>query len=170
MDGFQKKKEFFCRELGYCALTPNYNDSILFDLTEVSKTFTKQEWDTATFTKHRIHGLSLRPFYAEKNLEDLEQLEMFIRIIRFRTSGNGNKNIVAYKGGHFERDVLNRMDVPSINLEDLNCPKFDELIKFYEPDDLPQDCGHHIQKFNKVFHCPKVECYVFAEWLKDYLN
>ena len=69
--------------------------------------------------------------------------------------------LVAYKGGHFEKDLLRRVGIPSINLESSGCPKAEVLFK-----DLGwvETCGHHLTP-NAYHHCPKVEVEAFAMWL-----
>ena len=36
---------------------------------------------------------------------------------------------VAYKGGHFERDLLKSLGTPAVNLEDHGCPRYKELME-----------------------------------------
>jgi hypothetical protein len=69
--------------------------------------------------------------------------------------------LVAYKGGHFEKDLLHRVGIPSINLESSGFPKAELLFK-----DLGwvETCGHHLTP-NAYHHCPKVEVGAFAMWL-----
>ena len=59
---------------------------------------------------------------------------------------------VAYKGGHVEKDILEQMRIPSVNLETWGCPKYELCTT------PPFDCGCH---FNPRFHCILSECYAF---------
>ena len=74
-----------------------------------------------------------------------------------------NLNTIAYKGGHFERDLLEHLQIPSIDLERLGCPKaeflFDGLVWL-------ETCGHHFET-HSYQHCPKVEVEAFGKWLCD---
>ena len=36
--------------------------------------------------------------------------------------------MVAYKGGHIERDLLSQLDIPCVNVEEYGCPKVDDLV------------------------------------------
>ena len=67
--------------------------------------------------------------------------------------------MVAYKGGHLERDLLKELNIPAVNLEDLGCPKFELLTGQQGIDPIP-DCGHHKRSER---HCAIVECQTF--WL-----
>jgi hypothetical protein len=55
----------------------------------------------------------------------LQKVQIFLR--------NSNSTI-AYKGGHYETDLLNSLNIPAVNLESFGCPKgkaeklFDQII------------------------------------------
>ena len=63
-------------------------------------------------------------------------VENFYRKIKVDTN-----SAIAYKGGHYERDLLASLNIPSINLECFQCPKaeglFDQLVWL-------ETCGHHL--------------------------
>ena len=42
-------------------------------------------------------------------------------------SSEGKRTVVGYKGGHVEKDLLQKLNIPSLNLETLGCPKYDDL-------------------------------------------
>ena len=52
-------------------------------------------------------------------------------------------SVMAYKGGHYERDLLASLAIPAVNLENFGCQKagelFDELIWL-------ETCGNHTVK------------------------
>ena len=60
---------------------------------------------------------------------------------------------IAYKGGHYERDLLASLNILSINLECFQCSKaeglFDQLVWL-------ETCGHHLMN-DAYWHCTKVE-------------
>lgn len=89
---------------------------------------------------------------------------------------------IAYKGGIFEQEVLNRINVSYIgfNLELLNCPKFDELYYMfntrentiyndktskYAMNAKPSTIGickwHKISINGKLPHCSRMEVFYF---------
>ena len=47
---------------------------------------------------------------------------------------------IAYKGGHFERDLLGQLGIPSVNLECFGYPKAEKLFSNLE---CKQTCGNH---------------------------
>lgn len=90
--------------------------------------------------------------------------------------------LVAYKGGNAERDLLNSIGVPSVNLEIYGCPKYDTLLrlfpKLYRMDEKEAStaslfnrprvtfpCDTHSRRVNGEMHCPMIECAVFAKWM-----
>ena len=38
-------------------------------------------------------------------------------------TANSRQTVVAYKGGHVEKDLLNKLNIPCLNLETWGCPK-----------------------------------------------
>lgn len=73
--------------------------------------------------------------------------------------------MIAYKG-HFGKDLLKRINIPSVNLEDFGCPKaqklFDQLVWL-------ETCGNHLE--NKVYHhCAEIEVEAYAMWLQQHLQ
>ena len=78
------------------------------------------------------------------------------------TCSEGNRTVVGYKGGHVEKDLLQALNIPSLNLETLGCPRYDVLrIQFLSESLLPS-CGFH--KDDKLHHCPVTECHAFWKW------
>ena len=41
------------------------------------------------------------------------------------------KPTIAYKGGIVKRDLLDALNIPSLNLEDWGCPKVDHLVHWF---------------------------------------
>ena len=69
---------------------------------------------------------------------------------------------IAYKGGRIERDLLNKPNIPSIDLQNYGCPKAEKLV-----DNMVwlETCGKHLTSM--VYqHCPKVEVEVCGLWLQ----
>ena len=108
-------------------------------------------------TKH-VHGLPYRAFSREK-ARPAHEIEKDVRGLyeRHRTS---ERNVVGYKGGHVERDLLNELNIPSHDLEQDGCPPFGrmELLGGVE------GCGHH--KDPSTHHCALVECVHFVNWMR----
>ena len=57
------------------------------------------------------------------------------------TVSKKGRNLVAHKGGQVEKEILDKFEIPSINLEDFGCPRHDKL-----PTSMVQDWGYHMLK------------------------
>ena len=72
---------------------------------------------------------------------------------------------MGYKGDHVEKDLLNKLNIPCLNLVTLGCPKYDVLrsqdLKYTK---LLPSCGFH--KDDTIHHCPVTECHAFYLWYK----
>ena len=65
---------------------------------------------------------------------------------------------VAYKGGCLEKNLLNELQIPCVNLEDFGCPKVEKRVGM----DEGFTCGRHKKP---THHCPKQETYLFYRWM-----
>ena len=70
----------------------------------------------------------------------LKSLKDIVADLYKNTCKNGNST-VAYKGGHFEKDLLASLSIPAVNLEKFGCPKATSLIR-----DMVwlETCGCHV--------------------------
>ena len=74
----------------------------------------------------------------------------------------GHETTVAYKGGHYEKDLLKKLDISSVNLEELGCPKVDEIMSMYKRHDFTMArCRIHSHG-----HCPMEEVGWMEFWLR----
>ena len=74
--------------------------------------------------------------------------------------------VVAYKGGIQEKLLLHKLGLPYLDLEDLGCPRFDQLVD--EPGTRWFDCSRHIHMRPYIVpHCSEEECYQFVTWTLD---
>ena len=76
-----------------------------------------------------------------------------------------NADLVAYKGGDIERNLLNNMGVRCINLEILGCPKYVDLLTKYGF--VSECCSFHM---TDTYHCSRHEVKVFMHFVKDLLE
>lgn len=158
-DGFRISGRFYVREMGFASLTRNLNESRLFDLQKVVPSLTKKDQYQVDFCRNHFHGLSLFPVKGE--IPDYYfNLRWHIRYWYDQNRIPG-KQIVGYKGGHIEKDLLNSMKIPCRNLEDFGCPKMNQL-----PEPEIQDCGWHVIH-KPGMHCPLQETWAFAKWLRE---
>ena len=70
---------------------------------------------TVSYIKHQIHILTYPPWKKEKANKDYRLEEVTRQLYE------------ATKGVHVERDLLNKLNIPSLNLELYGCPKYDML-------------------------------------------
>lgn len=162
LDGFMINKVFRVRELGFASLTKKAYGSYRFNLTDFTHQMTQADWKTAMYCKFRIHGLSLRPSPREKNCYNEKDLNSIINQIHEENKTH-DKYVVGYKGGIVEKNLLEKLCIPSVNLEDFGCPKYSQLV---EP--KIKDCGYHI-RIDSV-HCAMKESFAFAAWVSQRLS
>ena len=160
LEGFQVKSRggFQVRELGYCDWQRHHAGSYRYQLPGYLKDLPKQDQLTVKYVTQHVHGLPYRAFSREK-ARPADEIHEDVRGLyeRHRTS---ERNVVGYKGGHVERDLLNELNISSHDLEQDGCPPFCrmELLVGVE------GCGHH--KDPSTHHCALVECVHFANWMR----
>ena len=60
---------------------------------------------------------------------------------------------------HLEKDLLNKLNIPCLDLETWGCPKYEQLKQaIVEP---LASCSFHLN--DNIHHCPMAECQAF--WL-----
>ena len=116
-------------------------------------------WKTFNTIKFKITGLSLLPDRNEPYISHDEVLT----VIRswYEASVQGERNIIAYKGGNHEKNLLTQLQIPSLDLNDYDgFPSFkdinDKEYVWYQS----LNCGQH--RFldpiiPRVNHCPRME-------------
>ena len=161
MDGFTIGKKFYCKELGLLKVGNDVGKSYLFDIGIRWESLTKKDQKHCMFLTKNIHKL---PFDVPPGSNHFPLVNLNGIVKRFYDDISQNKcSTIGYKGGHFERDLLNQLHIPSINLEDFGCPKaeflFNRLVWL-------ETCGHHIET-HVYQHCPKVEVEAFGNWINE---
>ena len=68
--------------------------------------------------------------------------------------------MVGYRGGHVEKDLLTKLNIPSLNLETLACPKYDVLRCQIPINSLLPSSGFHHDVNSHL--CPVTECHTFC--------
>ena len=78
---------------------------------------------TTVTAKHNIHRLTYQPRYQERAYEQDQADIVLLRLYsQFKTE---KSSVVAYKGGHVEKDLLNKLNIPFLDLETWGCPKYE---------------------------------------------
>ena len=156
-------KTFHVRELGYYTWNEEHGRHA-FRIPVPYKDLALKDKQTVNFVINKIHGLSYQPSQAEHPQHPRIVLRMVQDLYQdYRTP---DRTVVGYKGGHVEKDLLNKLNIPSLNLETLGCPKYDVLrnenLKYTN---LLTSCGFH--KDDTRHHCPVTECHAFYLWYKS---
>ena len=160
LEGFFIEKIFYCRELGWRSRTERGN--VKYRIPHYFHQLTPKDKVTTTYVTKRVHGLT---FYDHPNEQAKPQACVQQDILQlYQRFKSPNQDLVAYKGGHIEKDILKRLNILTINLEHWGCPKFETLLKqgFQEV----ADCGHH----HPSGHLSTIECETFWHWLRSYAS
>ena len=157
MDGFVLDKTFYCKELGVLKLGEDEGRSFFFVSTGTIPTRKQQRH--CMFLTRNNHKL---PFGVSRGTNAFPLRKTIVKCF-YDSVKSGHLSSIAYKGGHVERDLLQHLQIPSINLKHFGCPKaeflFDRLVWF-------ETCGHHLGT-HSYQHCPKVEVEALGKWLCD---
>jgi len=159
LEGFHLSRGFIVRELGWCTIQGE-NDSQHFYSRVRYRDLNFKDRQTVKYVYRHVHGLRFEAAFREAALPQRD-LEGVIRALY-------RGGVVAYKGGHLEKDLLDKMELPSLNLEELGCPKAESLwLWSYTAE---KSCGHHKEHISQFIHCPKQETFLFFQWLQDQLK
>ena len=115
MDGFFVNKKFFYRELGVLKVGNAAAESFFFDFSLRWGELSPRDQKACCYVQKYIHKL---PFRVPTGVDALSTFPKLISELR-----QNSNSVIAYKGGHIERDLLAGLNIPAINLEDFGCPK-----------------------------------------------
>ena len=104
-----------------------------------------------------IHGLPIERRRVDNNFYSYYEMLSILRKMFW------NADLVGYKGGNIERDLLNRLGVSCINMEIMACPKYEQLLCKYGV--KPTVCGYHIKRSDVTYHCSGHEVKLFSQFL-----
>ncbi len=167
----QRKAVFLCREMAIAILKdhePFISKNAFFEMPTIN--LAPQHCRTIEFGK-RLHDLPWRTQYMERIVHPQKQLEAVMRqwyeIVK--ETSRKTQPVVAYKGGHYECDLLTVMNIPTCNIEQWDCPKVEEVAaRFPQVQPKVHICyqgNHSYAKDLAAVHCPKFEVALFAEFL-----
>jgi hypothetical protein len=163
LDGFCIQKTFFCRELGVITHGDTYGTSFHFNTPLQFAKLSEKDKIQVKYVQECIHGLSLGDNKA------LDQHMVNVIVKRFYEAYRIDTNsVIAYKGGSFERTLLEKLGIPSFNLELLGCPKAENI---YHEMVWLECCGQHtlLKNKNETYkHCPRVEVEAYLHWFEQY--
>ena len=163
LEGFFINKKFHGRELGYVTWNGDHGRHA-FSLPIPYETLQDQDKRTVDFLCHKIHGLKYQPSRQERFQNPLVIGILVKQIYEDSSkSSKGQRTVVGYKGGHVEKVLLEKLNILSLNLEIMGCPKYDVLRTQF--DSLLPSCGFH--KDDTIHHCPVTECHAFWKWYQS---
>jgi len=163
LEGFFLNKTFYVRELGYYTWNDEHGRHA-FSIPISHDSLNDRDKRTVQFVKNKIHGLSYQPTPKE-HFQNPLVLGILVQAI-YEEYRQGKKAVVGYKGGHIEKDLLQKLNIPSLNLETLGCPKYDVLRTRFQ--DLLPSCGFH--QDDTLHHCPVTECHAFWKWYQTLMH
>ena len=160
MDGFTINKKFFCKELGIIRVGDLAAQSYFFDIGIHWRDLTAKDRKSCAYVINHVHRLSfgIPPSVKTYSISALGNIITEL----FKGTCKTMNSAIAYKGGHYEKDLLASLSIPSLTLEKYGCPKAQDLIKTMV---WLETCGHHAVP-DAYFHCPKVEVEAYAQWLE----
>ena len=153
LDGYFVNHHFHIREMGWCDIQgqpSSYHFTPALDYSQLDW----KDRKTVNYVYHPIHGLRFNANPSEQALPD--SLAMVMLQTLYRSLCTSTQYVVAYKGGSVEQTLLDKLNIPHVNLELFGCPKVDVLIE--QGFDPGCSCGHH-QKVTP--HCPRQETFLF---------
>ena len=153
MDGYHIQGKFLCKEMDLLKVGDTEAKSFFFDINLRRGDLTHKD------RKYKL------PFGVPRGVKafQVSELETIVENFYIETHKNPDSTF-AFKGGHYEKDLLAKLNIPSVNLEWFDCPKaeklFDQLIWL-------ETCGNHIEN-NAYQHCAKVEVEAYALWMRKF--
>ena len=157
MEGFKVCKKFVVRELGWCDYRGVECEAFQYRPKLPFSALTPQDQRAARYLKRSVHGLSYYPRTWEAHEVDDVCKDVVNVYMRHKSQ---QRQYVGYKGGHYEKDLLRNLHIPSFNLELAGCPRFDQMPRLC----TMASCGEHVDPVKH--HCAKVECYHFVQWVR----
>lgn len=162
LEGFFVRKTFLFRELGYVTYEGHrgrYAFTPLYDYTTLDIKSRK----TVKFVRQKIHGLTYYP-ESEEHSQPIAHLPGIVRTL-YNDYKTNQRDKMGFKGGHVERNLLESLQIPWVDLEHCGCPKFDKLKTRIPHELLLPSCSFHKDPSNH--HCPITECSAFWRWIND---
>ena len=161
LEGFKVQGQFLVRELGWCDWTGQHWGTTHYYPTRPYPEAWKDQ-RLIRFVRRHVHGLPYTPAHREQ-ARPAAHLEQDVKDLVHKFQ-QPDKMVVAYKGGHYEKELLQRWGIPHFNLEQAQCPKFDTMTRLCRP----TSCGCHDHPWRH--HCPQTECYHFVHWMRGQLD
>ena len=120
LDGYRIRSGFIARELGVYSLKDG-SLSWMFDNPLPFFYLDKKDQRTCHYVYRHVHGLP----WQTRSQEKAHPQHMVKPIVDtlYRSCRTPERWLVAYKGGCLEKNLLNELQIPCVNLEDFGCLK-----------------------------------------------
>ena len=99
--------------------------SLHFELPVSYKASLPKDRRTVNHVYHNIHVLPCDAHFQE-NAADLDLLEPVVDM--YEKHSTHHQNLVAYKGGHVEKDLLTKLKIPHVDLEFYGCTQIQRTL------------------------------------------
>ena len=157
LEGFRVQGQFVVRELGWCDREAKRVGCFHYTSSVPYSSLNDRDRRTVVYVRQHVTGLPFYPGPKERALGVHAQNQVKDDMVTiWRKCQTPQAYAVAYKGGTVEKELLEQLRLPSINLETLGCPKYECCTP------SPFDCGCHD---HDRFHCSMSECHAFMTWL-----
>jgi hypothetical protein len=167
---FQHKSLLFYREIGFAPIGDTKLINLHVKPGPVPPYTDRAVWKTFNTLKFKVHGLDLYPDDSEAdNVVSQESVAGIIRTLHQYVSTR-ERNVIAFKGGNFERRLLQELNIPYLNLEDAGCVAYSILPREQKRCYRNLDCGQHLYTTNDIDHCPMKEVSYYRDWIMQMLE
>ena len=162
LEGFFINGTFEVRELGFYTWK-GCHGRFAFKPTRRWDELSPKDRKTVSVVKYHVNGLTYFP-RKDENALNQDSVKKLVNYL-YQRNGDEGREFVAYKGGHVERDLLESLYIPHVNLERFGCPKYEKILpSIIEP---LKGCSFHT--FCDKAHCGMAECHAFWLWMITYM-
>ena len=160
-EGFFVQKQFQVRELGCVSHTQDHHRYAFHPKTPYSALSVKDQ-RTVQYVRKHVHGLS----FISRPPEHAQQQHAVSLVVKalYEIYKTDTKTLVAFKSGHVEKDLLNKLNIPWTDLEKWGSPKYSERGERIPQELSIPSCGYHLN--DNIHHCPVTECSAFWRWCR----
>ena len=114
LKGFFVDKTFRVRELGYYTWQEKFGRQAFYMKTDWGN-LSPRDRKAVSCVNYNVHGVTYQPRREEKAYE-YYRVEEAMRDL-YEACKTDTRTVVTYKGGHVEKDLLNNLNIPCVNLE-----------------------------------------------------
>ena len=112
-----------------------------------------------------VHGLPIVRQADGRDVGFFGQYYLYDEVVCKLRQIFSSADIIDYKGGTIERDLLCGLGYACINLELMECPRYEALLTKYGCEQ--STCGKHL-KYKYKYHCSGHEVKLFGRYLEGY--